>query len=132
MDNSTTKYSGTTSLTHTYNSASTGIAKLYIRCSNANETSKVAPYSAPSYELNQVVKIQVNGKDVTFKAIIPAVSHKTEADCDWWTFTELEIGDVQLQKGENKITIIGDRNSTLKNCWNEIPVPKFDYVKLVK
>lgn len=132
MDNSTTKYSGTTSLTHTYTSNAAGSAKLYIKCSNANETKKSAPYSAPSYELNQVVKVQVNGQDVTFKAIIPAVSHATEADCDWWTFTELEIGDIQLQKGENKITIIGDSKSTLRNCWNEIPVPKFDYIKLVK
>ena len=128
MDNSRTNYDGETSLTFTFKAAQ-GSYGLVIKCSNAYYFED--PYRTEEINLNQAIRIEINGVQRDFDVMIPRTESTDNPDVCWMTFYELNIGRINLYNGVTTIKLIA-RSSAPKNRWNECSIPRFDYIKLIK
>lgn len=126
MDNSTTKYAGETSITMKF-TAAPGTYVFSSRLSNAYFFDSPTKH-ALEVVLKDVIKLKVNGTYIDLGDVsLPVINDATQDDYIWKQFFERTLANVTLIDGENTIVVEGNRESTLKNRYNEIPVPRFDW-----
>jgi hypothetical protein len=132
MDNSTSnQITGETSLSWNFNAAP-GTHKLYIKCNNSNffKADNGLAYTKPC-NLEDVIKIIINGEQYSFNVSIPTISDAGHEDWCWMGMFVLEIGDITLLGGKNTIKLETRRDSvTPKNMWNEYAIPRIDWIKI--
>lgn len=131
MDNSTTS-NVETSITFTFN-GSKGKYNLSSRLSNAYYFMENDKHLAKELPLNQVLKIKVNGTYVDMNdATLPSIDPTTDGDYIYLQFFERILASIDLVDGQNIISIEANNSSSLRNKWNEIPVPRFDWFEISK
>lgn len=130
MDNSATA-GYETSVSFRFN-AMKGNYSFKAKLSNANYfIDENNMHYAKELSLNQVINLRVNGKIVDIDdVILPSISPTTNIDYIYLQFFEVSLANIQLIDGENTISIEADTNSSLRNVWNEIPIPRFDWFKI--
>lgn len=131
MDNSATS-GNETSITFKFNAVE-GTYALKARLSNANYYMSGEMHCAYELVLKDVLKVKVNGNyvDMTDEKL-PAISATTNGDYIYQQFFERILANISLVNGENTIVIEANVESSLRNHWNEIPVPRFDWFKISK
>ena len=130
MDNSAT--SGVeTSITFDVNVAIDGKYLLSSRLSNAYYFVENDKHLAKELHLNQVLKLKVNGKYVDLDdAVLPSVNPTDNLDYIYMQFFEKALAIIELKKGKNTISLEANNSSSLRNGWNEIPVPRINCVTI--
>lgn len=138
MDYGTTHFKdsdgGLASLSFTFNAVQ-GKYSLKVRLDNAyyfeDGTDAAGKYYTKDLDLTQVLRIKVNGTYVNMNnVVLPGIKGTSSADHLWMYFYEEVLADFDLQTGTNTVVIEGNENSTLRNRWGEIPVPRFDWIEL--
>lgn len=127
MDNSTTKGNLSTMEFNVYTSKA-GSYKLNYECANLNLLKGNSGYYTLDTKLSDVVELSVNGKTIDISSIIikghtTPSNQSTAATALARCFQVLEIGNIDLKTGENLVCIKGKTDCTLRNTYNEIPVP---------
>lgn len=126
FDNSTTKYSGVSKITLNFLAANT-TNSLIVRCSNSYVLDSSSGEYGAAIKLDDVVDIYLNGVLLSLgDTSIPGVV-SDDANKVWTTFHVLTLTNVTLKSGENTLEVIGVKNNSCKNKWNEYAVPRFDY-----
>ena len=88
---------------------------------------------AKELPLNQVLKLKVNGTYVDIdNVVLPSINPTTDGDYIYLQFFERVLASVDLVDGKNVISIEANNASSLRNKWNEIPVPRFDWFEISK
>ena len=127
MDNSTTKGNLSTMEFNVYTSKA-GSYKLNYECANLNLLKGNSGYYTLDTKLSDVVELSVNGKTIDISSII-IKGHTTPSNLSNAAsalarcFQVLEIDNIDLKTGENLVCIKGKTDCTLRNTYNEIPVP---------
>lgn len=81
--------------------------------------------------LKEVIKVKVNNEYITMNdVVLPAINGASSNNHIWMYFYEVILANISLVNGENTIVIEGNTESSLRNKWNEIPVPRFDWIEL--
>ena len=131
MDNSATQ-NVETSITFTFNGCK-GKYNLSSRLSNAYYFMENEKHLAKELPLNQVLKLKVNGTYVDIdNVVLPSINPTTDGDYIYLQFFERVLASVDLVDGKNAISIEANNASSLRNKWNEIPVPRFDWFEISK
>ena len=131
MDNSATQ-NVETSITFTFNGCK-GKYNLSSRLSNAYYFMENDKHLAKELPLNQVLKLKVNGTYVDIDNVtLPSINQTTDGDYIYLQFFERVLASVDLVDGKNVISIEANNASSLRNKWNEIPVPRFDWFEISK
>ena len=132
MDNSATS-SVETSITFDVNVAIDGKYLLSSRLSNTYYFMENDKHLAKELPLNQVLKLKVNGNYVDIdNVILPSIDPTTNGDYIYLQFFERVLASIDLVNGQNIISIEANNSSSLRNKWNEIPVPRFDWFEISK
>ena len=65
-------------------------------------------------------------------ATLPSIDPTTDGDYIYLQFFERILASIDLVDGQNIISIEANNSSSLRNKWNEIPVPRFDWFEISK
>lgn len=131
MDNSATS-NVETSITFTFNGVK-GKYNLSSKLSNTYYFMENDKHLAKELPLNQVLKLKVNGNYVDIdNVILPSIDSTTNGDYIYLQFFERVLASIDLVNGQNIISIEANNSSSLRNKWNEIPVPRFDWFEISK
>ena len=131
MDNSATS-NVETSITFTFNGAK-GKYNLSSKLSNTYYFMENDKHLAKELPLNQVLKLKVNGTYVDINnVILPSIDPTTNGDYIYLQFFERVLATIDLVNGQNIISIETNNSSSLRNTYNEIPVPRIDWFEISK
>lgn len=83
---------------------------------------------ANAYDLKEAIKIFVNGTEVNFSVSMPTMTDDGYERL-FKTMFVVEIAEVNLGAGQNTLKIEGRTDCSLRNCWNEVPAPRIEWVK---
>lgn len=95
-------------------------------------TSPLGNFYTRQCRLADVINVYVNDAPVDLKDVaLPAIEGMT-VDKTFYVLYVLNIANVHLNDGANTLVIEGKKDSTTKNKWKEIAVPRFDWIKLTE